>query len=105
MPWAAPFQQAQQQSCGQAQQYDPSNRSRFTAQNAPIVEFHGSVDGTINISHARDAQMHYAQTGVPCKHLCRPTFRSCRDSTERSNATHYFLWIGSELGSPEFASV
>ena len=44
---------------------DQANRSRFTAANAPIVEFHGSIDGTINISHARDAQAHYAQTGVP----------------------------------------
>ena len=43
---------------------DPHNRSRFTKTNAPIVEFHGSIDGTINISHARDAQARYAQNGV-----------------------------------------
>jgi Tfp pilus assembly protein FimT len=43
---------------------DPANRTRFTAANAPIVEFHGSIDGTINISHARDAEAHYAKTGV-----------------------------------------
>ena len=47
------------------QAYDKQNRSRFTAANAPIVEFHGSVDSTINISHARDAQAQYARTGVP----------------------------------------
>ena len=50
-----------------AQMYDKANRSRFTASNAPIVEFHGSIDGTINISHARDAQAHYATTGVAYK--------------------------------------
>ena len=49
------------------QMMDPANRSRFTAANAPIVEFHGSVDSTINISHALDAQAHYARTGVPYK--------------------------------------
>jgi acetyl esterase/lipase len=49
------------------QMIDPANRSRFTAANSPIVEFHGSVDSTINISHALDAQAHYAQTGVPYK--------------------------------------
>ena len=95
MPWAAPPQHAQQQSCGQAQQYDPSNRSRFTAENAPIVEFHGSVDGTINISHARDAQMHYAQTGVPCKHLCR---RHTQKLTVYITARTAFC--GPELSSP-----
>ena len=47
------------------QMIDPANRTRFTAANAPIVEFHGSIDGTINISHAHDAQAHYASTGVP----------------------------------------
>lgn len=47
------------------QMIDPANRSRFTPNNAPIVEFHGSVDGTINISHARDAQARYAENGVP----------------------------------------
>lgn len=46
------------------QMIDPANRTRFTAANAPIVEFHGSIDGTINISHARDAEAHYAKTGV-----------------------------------------
>jgi len=47
------------------QTYDRQNRSRFTAATAPIIEFHGSIDPTINISHARDTQAQYARTGVP----------------------------------------
>lgn len=47
-----------------AQLHDPANRSRYTTHNAPIVEFHGSVDGTINISHAYAVRAQYARTGV-----------------------------------------
>ena len=48
-----------------AQAHDPQNRSRFTAANAPIIEFHGSMDTTIPISQAYEVQAAYAATGVP----------------------------------------
>jgi acetyl esterase/lipase len=48
-----------------AQQHDPQNRTRYSAANAPIVEFHGTIDTTINISHAYAVQAEYNRTGVP----------------------------------------
>lgn len=45
-------------------EYDPKHASRFTTKNAPIVEFHGSVDTTIPISHALRVQAEYNKTGV-----------------------------------------
>jgi acetyl esterase/lipase len=48
-----------------AQAHDPGNRSRFTTANAPIIEFHGSIDTTIPISQAYEVQAAYAATGVP----------------------------------------
>ena len=48
-----------------AQAHDTRNRTRYGTHNAPIVEFHGNEDGTINISHARAVQAAYARTGVP----------------------------------------
>jgi len=47
------------------QQHDPRNRSRFAAANAPIVEFHGTEDTTISISHAYAVWAEYNKTGVP----------------------------------------
>ena len=44
--------------------YDPKHATRFTTKNAPIVEFHGSVDTTIPISHALRVQAEYNKTGV-----------------------------------------
>lgn len=46
-------------------EHDPQNRSRFSASNAPIVEFHGTQDTTIPISHALAVQAAYNATGVP----------------------------------------
>ena len=47
-----------------AQQHDPRHRSRFSSANAPIIEFHGSIDSTINISEANAVQAQYQITGV-----------------------------------------
>lgn len=47
------------------QQHDPKNRSRYSAKNAPVIEFHGDKDGTIPIAHAQAVQKEYAKTGVP----------------------------------------
>ncbi len=44
--------------------YDPQNRTRYSATNAPVIEFHGDKDSAINISHAYAAQRAYARTGV-----------------------------------------
>ena len=41
------------------------NRTRFSSQNAPIIEFHGSKDTTIPIAHALAVQKQYNITGVP----------------------------------------
>ena len=45
--------------------FDPKKRSRYSAANAPIVEFHGTNDTTIPIEHARAVQQEYKKTGVP----------------------------------------
>jgi predicted esterase len=39
--------------------------SRYTTSNPPVIEFHGTADTTINISHALAVQHQYNQTGVP----------------------------------------
>lgn len=49
---------------GLAQQHDPLNRTRYSKNNAPIVEFHGSKDTTIPIARAKAVQAEYAKTGV-----------------------------------------
>jgi len=53
------------QEVGLIQEYDPKNRSRWSAQNAPIIEFHGDQDSTIYISQAYAVQKQYNITGVP----------------------------------------
>lgn len=45
--------------------YDTKHISRFTKNAAPIIEFHGDEDPTINISHALRVQAEYAKLGVP----------------------------------------
>lgn len=47
------------------QQHDPENRTRYTAANAPVAEFHGNNDTLIPIAHAYAVQAAYARTGVP----------------------------------------
>eukprot|EP00040_Diaphanoeca_grandis_P028699 m.166628 g.166628 ORF g.166628 m.166628 type:complete len:236 (-) comp31435_c1_seq1:187-894(-) len=46
------------------QEYDVKNRTRYSGSNAPVIEFHGSVDPAINISHAYAVQAAYKTTGV-----------------------------------------
>ena len=45
---------------------------RYSANNAPIIEFHGSNDTTIPIAHALAVQAEYGQTGVVSTlcHMC-----------------------------------
>eukprot|EP01065_Artemidia_motanka_P030557 TRINITY_DN3659_c0_g1_i2.p1 TRINITY_DN3659_c0_g1~~TRINITY_DN3659_c0_g1_i2.p1 ORF type:complete len:336 (+),score=108.07 TRINITY_DN3659_c0_g1_i2:63-1010(+) len=47
------------------QGFDPKHTARYAATNAPVIEFHGSADPTINISHAYAVQAAYKKTGVP----------------------------------------
>eukprot|EP00054_Salpingoeca_dolichothecata_P017847 m.108201 g.108201 ORF g.108201 m.108201 type:complete len:274 (+) comp22619_c0_seq2:449-1270(+) len=49
---------------GLIQEYDPRHLSRFSTDNAPIFEFHGDQDTTINITHAYAVQKAYQKTGV-----------------------------------------
>jgi acetyl esterase/lipase len=48
-----------------AQAHDALNRSRYSAANAPVIEFHGDNDQEINITHAYAVQAEYNRTGVP----------------------------------------
>ena len=64
-------------------EHDPRNVSRFTSKAAPVIEFHGDQDGTINISHAYRVQAEYAKLGLPyelvshfCSFIAHPT-RTC----------------------------
>ena len=46
-------------------EYDPAHATRFTKSAAPIIEFHGDLDSTINISHAKRVEAAFANIGVP----------------------------------------
>eukprot|EP00947_MAST-08B_sp_MAST-8B-sp1_P004682 g4682.t1 len=48
-----------------AAHHPPAHLSRYSKANAPVIEFHGSVDTTIPIAHAKAVQAEYAKTGVP----------------------------------------
>ena len=48
-----------------AREHDPTNRSRYAADNPPVVEFHGDQDPTIPISHAYAVQAQYKAHDVP----------------------------------------
>jgi para-nitrobenzyl esterase len=52
------------QEVSMAQDNDPQNRTRWSIHNAPIIEFHGDVDTTIEISEAYKVKAEYARTGV-----------------------------------------
>jgi hypothetical protein len=43
---------------------DPAQRSRYTAQNAPLSTFHGSTDGVISIAEEDGLIAGYKKTGV-----------------------------------------
>lgn len=46
-------------------EHDPKNRSRYSSDNPPVVEFHGDQDPTIPISHAYAVQAEYKAHNVP----------------------------------------
>ncbi len=94
---------------------DPKNRSRYGPQNAPIIEFHGDEDPTINISEAYKVRAAYAQTGVPyelhvlkgCEHAawCYDGLGSCACSprTPKANSTLDEMalpFVAKQLGLP-----
>ena len=43
---------------------DPANRTRYTATNAPLSTYHGSLDGTISIAEEDGIIAGYKSTGV-----------------------------------------
>jgi len=46
------------------QQHDPLNRTRYSKNNAPVIEFHGNKDTTIPIGRAQIVQAAYKETAV-----------------------------------------